>query len=80
MDEKLMVALAALLPRDESEGRWVFFKEDRDGILDVLSNIGDLEKRRQLMAKVDQLWANVTRESGTRGRMPDRDAFKTKRI
>lgn len=77
MDEKLMVALADLLPRDEEKDQWIILHVDSNKVLDVLSNMRDLEKRRQLLAKIDQMWADIIESEKRKPKKPDRDAFKT---
>lgn len=69
MDEKLMVALADLLPRADEEGQWIVLHIDSDETLDTLSNMGNLMERRLLMARVDRVWANIIEIE----KKPDRD-------
>ena len=58
MNETLMIALKELLPGADEEGQWIVLYTEKNEV-DVLSNMGDLEERRQLLAKVDMLWEDI---------------------
>ena len=69
MNEELLELLEKL-PKDK---RWIFLMNDPKGEeLDVVSNIGDLEERRQLLTKVDMMWEDIVKREK---RKPDRDTF-----
>jgi hypothetical protein len=75
MNEELLKLLEKL-PKDK---RWIFLMNDSTQELDVVSNMGDLKERRQLLAKVDVVWEDIIEQEKAKSTRPvDRDAFKSK--
>lgn len=57
-----LVNLIEALPKDTAKAEWIFMIKYSANTLDTVSNVLDLERRRQILASVDQTWSTLIKE------------------